>query len=85
MADSHRTPRHDDDGLMTHIDYWLGLMRRLAAEVRSLSEDPSVSASEQTMYCGTCGYVLVTSGSAHHYCPNGCGMLRAHGGTQENG
>jgi len=74
-----------DDCIMTTIDYWLGLMRRLADEVRGLSAEPEPDRSpkEPRMVCGTCGYVLVTSDAERHYCPNGCGELRAHAGAQE--
>lgn len=72
-----------DVRIVTTIDYWLGLMRRLAEEVRGLSAEPDASPKEPRMVCGACGYVLVTSDPARHYCPNGCGELRVQGGAQE--
>ena len=61
---------------MTHADYWLGLMRRLAKEVRSLSVAP-MREGERKLCCAKCDYVRLTSGNARQFCPNGCGELRA--------
>ena len=61
---------------MTQIDYWLGLMRRLAKEVRSLSAAP-MREGERKLCCAKCDYVRLTSGNARQFCPNGCGELRA--------
>jgi hypothetical protein len=68
---------------MTHTDYWIGLMRRLGMEVRSLSETPHMDQGEQTMRCRKCGYVRLTSGSERRYCPNGCGELRLGDNSKE--
>lgn len=62
---------------MINTDYWLGLMRRLADEVRSMSGESTTRPKERKLHCETCHYVRVTSDSARHYCPNGCGELRA--------
>jgi len=61
---------------MTHADYWLGLMRRLAKEVRSLSAAP-MREGERKLCCAKCDYVRLTPGNARQFCPNGCGELRA--------
>ncbi|HMA87572.1 MAG TPA: hypothetical protein VKP89_02380 [Burkholderiales bacterium] len=63
---------------MINTDYWLGLMRQLADEVRSLSAGPDARPQERRMYCAGCAYVLVTSDAERHYCPNGCGELHSH-------
>jgi len=68
--------RYDACG-MTTIDYWLGLMRRLADEVRGMSAAPEARPEVPRMVCEKCGYVLLTSATARHYCPNGCGELQS--------
>ena len=68
---------------MPRADYWLGVMRRVADEVRSLTEGPTVNQGEQRMYCGKCDYVLLTRGHARHYCPNGCGELLVGAASEE--
>jgi len=68
---------------MSRADYWLGVMRRVADEVRSLAERPTLNQGEQKMYCGKCAYVLLTAGTARHYCPNGCGELRVGADAKE--
>lgn len=68
---------------MPRADYWLGVMRRVADEVRSLSEGPTVNQDEQRMYCGKCEYVLLTRGHARQYCPNGCGELRIGAASED--
>lgn len=67
---------------MTHPDYWLGLMRQLAKEVRSLSAEP-LRQGERKLCCAKCDYVLLSSGGARQYCPNGCGELRADAASEE--
>jgi hypothetical protein len=67
---------------MNHTDYWLGLMQRLAQEVRSLSAAP-MREGERKLCCTQCDYVLLTSGSARQFCPNGCGELRADTASEE--
>jgi hypothetical protein len=62
---------------MINTDYWLGLMRRLADEVRAMSGESNMRANERKLHCEKCHYVRVTSDSVRHYCPNGCGELRA--------
>ena len=61
---------------MINTDYWLGLMRRLADEVRAMSGEADRGRKDRRMHCEACAYVLVTSDAARHYCPNGCGELR---------
>lgn len=63
---------------MINTDYWLGLMRQLADEVRAMSGEANIRPKERRMYCEHCAYVLVTSDAARHYCPNGCGELGPH-------
>lgn len=67
---------------MTHPDYWLALMRQVAAEVRSLSSAP-MREGERRLYCAKCGYIRLTSGNAVPFCPNGCGELRSDAEAQE--
>jgi len=68
---------------MPRPDYWLGLMRRVADEMRTLSETPFMNRGEQKMHCAKCDYVLLTTGAARHYCPNGCGELLVGADTEE--